>query len=185
MNRSLCFVVAVLVTFVLTVPATAGYIEYQGKLIDGHLEPTLDLFVTKDVSDHFGWSAFFLACEGWSEGLVGPTISPVSWFQAGVSMGVESHHRVTRFGSFAWAGAGSSSIVYIHEEGGSGGWTKSVGKYNVAGGASDQLSVGFHYQTGFGLGPHLEMGPKPITGWFTWFPKGDGAKAILGIQLAF
>lgn len=186
------FTRALIALILVAVPAVCaefalagGYVEYQGKLADGHLQPTLDLSTGKAFSEHFGWSAFFLSCEGWSEGLVGPTVSPTSWLQVGVSAGIESDPKVTRFGSFVWAGSDRASFVLVHEDGGSGIWTKSVAKYNVTGGASDQLSVGAHYQTSLGLGPHIEMGPKPVTVWLTWFPKGDGTNAILGVQYGF
>lgn len=111
-----------------------------------------DMFACRSLNEKIGVFGYATVSEGWSEAYAGPTLSPNANCQVGLGLGVESAQTSTRWGGFAWAGQGKTSVTYLFEGGGSGAWYKIRAGYQV----SPRVSVQALAKTAAGLGLGVE-----------------------------
>jgi len=153
------FVIVVLTIFLLAGSASAqvsGYIELESLVYDGSVTPSLNLYFRGPIRGPWGWSAWSLTSEGWSEAYVGPTYAPADWVEFSLSVGVESDPSTFRYAGSVWMGRGRWALLSIHEDGGSGYWYKYLGTYRL----NESAALGVFSQRSVGTGPYLELGKK-------------------------
>ncbi|MDP3957461.1 MAG: hypothetical protein Q8Q10_03105 [bacterium] len=106
-----------------------------------------------DITDTVGYYAFGLTqSDGYRQLYGGPTWKPLSWFEVGVGMGLESVKPALRRNAYFLATGEKVSLFGTFENGGSGPFRKVVLNYQV----SEQVGVGIMEETFLGRGPRVE-----------------------------
>lgn len=145
----------------------------------GKTSHKLSIFESKSFGESaFGWSAYFLTGQYWSEGYVGPTWTPAPWVSLSASVGVQSAksgENPTRYASSAWVGNKFGSLYAVYERGAeaSNNWWKAKAFANVAKG----VKVGVFFEKDVDVAPVLELS-IPETRLVVW-----GAYYASGSQL--
>lgn len=106
----------------------------------------------------FGWSAFFLTSQYWSEGYAGPTWSPAKWATLSASVGLQSAAKGAnpiRYAGSLWLGNQFGSVFSVYERGAeaSNDWWKVKAFANVAKG----VKAGVFLEKGKDAAPVLEV----------------------------
>ncbi|MFZ2205383.1 MAG: hypothetical protein WAV23_02235 [Minisyncoccia bacterium] len=135
--------------------------------LDGKVEPDINIFGTKKISEKFNLTYFALIEEQWSEGLIGFSYAPKSWLELGLSAGVEHNPAILRFGGSIWIGKGKTSLLILGEQGSGKDnyWYKTVLAYKT----SDHLTLGAIAWRFHGVGPIVSYTPKKsnVTIWLS------------------
>lgn len=178
---------AIIVMIAMTVVSSAqegvhGTVESQNLVEKGKVTPTLDVYVHGNIKGKLGWSVFTLNTPGWGEALVGPTYAPTNWLELSASIGVEKDAKPLRGAASVWVGKGKWSALSIHEFGGSGYWTKNIGKYQV----TKKLAIGVHGQRFVGVGPYTEFTIGKHFSIWSSYPMGSGKRnSFLSLKYNF
>ncbi|MEK7148017.1 MAG: hypothetical protein AAB758_01845, partial [Patescibacteria group bacterium] len=130
----------------------SGWIELEGVVeSSGETIPSINVYANGPLKGMVGWTLYMQAGPEWSQGLVGLTLSPMTWLSVSGSLGIENFEESPLRGATSiWMGKGPWSFLSIQEKGGSGRWQKSVGVYQ----ATPTLSVGILHQEFSGGGPY-------------------------------
>ncbi|MBI3956756.1 MAG: hypothetical protein HY340_02095 [Candidatus Kerfeldbacteria bacterium] len=190
MNVHLSVFVIVALMGIAPAAIASGSIELQNVFTsDGEYDPTVDALIGERFNGgSIGWSAFLLTCQGWSEAVVGPTWAPASWLELWSGVGVETDDDPFRFAGSVWMGdaANSRSLLFVREEGGSGHWNKGIAKVRIGETATTALGLGVHYQTPYGIGPHLSFEGDLGQIWASpLYDADEGPTVILGLVRSF
>ena len=105
------------------------------------------------------------------------TFSPNANCQVGLGLGVESGQSSARWGGFAWAGQGKTSILYLFEGGGSGAWYKLKAGYQVSPRAS--MAILEKTSAGLGLGAEYKLDANTRLRVETFGNKGTTVAVLL------
>jgi len=154
---ALALLCAIAVAFSLT-PAHAGTLEDKVTFGD-KVSHSLSMFEGKQFGKStIGWSAFFLASEGWSEGYAGPTWSPAKWMTVSASIGLQSAgsgSNPIRYASDVWVGNSLGSVYAVYERGAeaSDNWWKVKPMVNIG----SSVKLGAFLEKGKDVAPVLEV----------------------------
>lgn len=118
--KKLMLAVMVLYLAFLAEANAAGNIEDK-ITFNGETSHVLSIFESGQFGkSDFGWSAYFLAGQCWSEGYAGPTWTPALWISLSASVGVQSTDsgsNPVRFAGSVWIGNSFGSIISVYERG--------------------------------------------------------------------
>lgn len=179
-----------LIIVILCFCATASYAQLQmyGRYAingNGKIEPDINLFGTKKLSEKVKLTYFALIEEKWSEALIGISYSPAEWMSLGLSSGVEHNPAIYRFGGSIWLGRQKTSLLMLGEKGDGKGnyWYKTVLSYEF----TDQFTFGAVAWRFHGVGPIVQYSPKKsdLAIWYmpAYDPEFKTKKMMLGLSI--
>ena len=106
---------------VISISVSAQVEVYGRYTLGGTVEPNINIFGTKKISDKLNLTYFALVEETWSETLVGFAYAPTKWLEIGLSAGVEHNPAILNLsrnlsetvsiGAMAWRFHGLGPIV--------------------------------------------------------------------------
>ena len=151
MNKNL-LIFFFLVNFIIT---SFGQVQIYAKYTyKGTMNPVINIYGTKKISDNFKFSYFSLVEKSWAEGLAGITYSPVKWVELDFKCGIETSLSIYRLSTSIWAGNDNISFFLTFEKGDGikNWWYKSI--FNFA--PSDKIAFGLISWRYTGTGPFLK-----------------------------
>lgn len=133
---------------------------YARYSVEGKVEPDINLFGTKKITEKFQLSYFFLVEQNWAEGLIGLSYSPVEWATLNFSVGLETNPHLLRLSASCFLAKGDFSLFANYEIGGGKAnyWYKVVFSYN----ASKKVSTGMMAWRFHGIGPFISLKLKEL-----------------------
>lgn len=161
-------------------------IEAYGRLVDGKVEPDINIFGTKVISEKVNLTYFALVEETWSECLVGVSYSPNENISVGISTGIEHKSSLYRFGGSIWVGNDKASLLILLEKGDGrdNTWYKTVGQCRI----SKNITLGISAWRFHGVGPLLKVDVnKDIKLWLNpaYDTEKNKVKTMAGIDIKF
>jgi hypothetical protein len=151
----------------------------------GTVEPDINYFLSKKITQKIALTFFGLVEQKWSEALAGATYSPSSVFSIGASAGIEHGTRVPRFAASIWTGKGSTSL-FIWGELGSG-KDNYLYKANLFHKYTDRFTLGVTAWRFHGIGPNFRVTVPELlsTIWAmpAFDPEADEVKLMIGISV--
>ena len=159
--KSLFFTLVVLF-FSLSLSAQ---IEVYGRYTKGgSIEPDINFYGSKKISQSWKVTYFALVESTWSEALIGLTYVPNDWLEIGLSSGVEHNPAICRFASNLWIGKNNTSLTVLLEKGS--GSDNYWYKTDVSEKLSEKFTVGLMAWRFHGVGPMVKFTPaKSLTYW--------------------
>jgi len=178
--------IVTLVVIILSSLNLSAQVEIYGRYtIGGTVEPDINVFGTKKISEKFNLTYFALIEEKWSEALIGVSYSPTKWLELGLSTGVEHNPAIIRFGGSIWVGKGKTSLLMLGEKGY--GKDNYWYKINLSRNLSEIFSVGAMAWRFHGLGPIVKYTPQKsdLTFWIlpTYDPEFKAKRLIIGLAV--
>lgn len=172
-KKTALFAVLCVIAFSVT-SAHAGCLEDKITFGD-KTSHQLTLFESKQFDkSNFGWSAFFLTGQGWSEGYAGPTWSPARWVTVSASIGLQSADSGSnpiRYASDVWIGNVLGSVYAVYERGAkaSDNWWKVKPLVNLLG---ETVKVGLIVEKDKDDAPLVEVSiAKGFVVWGAYYKK--------------
>jgi hypothetical protein len=145
------FVFIIMIMFPMMVQAQLE--QYSKFASDGSVEPIIDYFGRKKISNQFSLTFFGLQREKWGQALVGLSYSPIDKISFSASVGIEQGRSSPRYSSSIWLRNGSNSFIALIEVGG--GSDNYLYKVNVFHEFSEKISLGLMDWRYHGLGPNF------------------------------
>lgn len=145
------FVFIILIMFPMMVQAQLE--QYSKFNSDGSVEPIIDYFGSKKISNQFSLTFFGLQREKWGQALVGLSYSTTDKIIFSVSAGIEQGHSSPRYSSSVWLQNGNNSFLALIEIGG--GNDNYLYKVNLFHEFSEKISLGIMDWRYHGLGPNF------------------------------
>ncbi|MRG48599.1 hypothetical protein GFS24_26010 [Chitinophaga sp. SYP-B3965] len=150
----------------------------------GTVEPNINYFLSKKITQKIALTFFGLVEQKWSEALIGATYSPSSSFSVGASAGIEHGTTSPRFGASIWTGKGKTSFFILGELGS--GKENYLYKANLFHKYTDRFTLGLTAWRLHGIGPNFRFTiPKFLsTIWVmpAFDPEADKARLMIGIS---
>ena len=129
-------------------------LEVYGRYTAGRsVEPNINYFGSKKVTEKISLTFFGLVEQKWSEALIGATYSPCGSFSIGASAGIEHGTNNPRFGTSIWTGKGKTSFSILGELGS--GKDNYLYKANLFQKCSDRFTLGVTAWRFHGAGPNF------------------------------
>ncbi|MEO8065995.1 MAG: hypothetical protein ABI643_04060 [Candidatus Doudnabacteria bacterium] len=169
----------VVLFILMAAPVSAQtFVESQNLMSRSAVVPTIDaqLEVPGQKVNAFGW---FVASQGWGEGLLGVSKNVTPWLWASIAAGVETDVHPWRVSPSVVVSRGRVTIFGTTEHGGSGFWYKSVGAVRL----TSRIEVGYHTQRFYGTGPIVRVNLNQK--FSVWGSVVKGPQASIGIAKAF
>ena len=144
----------------------SAQVETYGRYtVGGTVEPNINIFGVKKISEKLNLTYFGLVEEKWSEALIGFDYSVKKWLSLGLSAGVEHNPAILRFGGSIWMGKGKTSLLALVEQGK--GKDNYWYKINLSRSLFETVSIGAMAWRFHGLGPIVKYTPKKsdLTFW--------------------
>jgi len=109
----------ILILLLITLPFLAhAQLETYGRYTaGGPVEPNINYFGSKKITEKISLTFFGLVEQKWGEALIGAAYAPSSSFGIGASMGIEHGTNSPRFGASIWTGKGKTSLSILCELG--------------------------------------------------------------------
>jgi len=119
------------------------------------IEPDINIFGSKKITENFSLTYFALVEEKWSECLIGFSHSPADFICLNIGAGIEHNPAIYRLTASLWLGKGKTSFLVIGEKGDGQDnyWYKSILKYEI----DKKYSVGIMSWRYHGVGPFVEL----------------------------
>ncbi len=121
----------------------------------GSIEPNINYFASKKVTEKISLTFFGLVEQKWSEALIGATFAPSSSFSIGASTGIEHGTNSRRFGLSVWTGKGKTSFSILGELGS--GKSNYMYKANLLYKCTDSFTLGVTAWRFHGAGPNFRF----------------------------
>ena len=177
--------VLVLVLASLPFLAEAQLETYGRYTAGGSVEPNINYFRAKKITEKISLTFFGLVEQKWSEALIGATYSPSKLFNIGASAGIEHGTNSPRFGASIWTGKGKTSFSILWELGS--GQDNYLYKANLFHKCSDQLTLGVTAWRFHGLGPNFRFTIPKLSSTIWAMPAYDfeanKSKLMLGVSM--
>jgi len=152
----------------------------------GYVEPNINYFASKKISQKVSLSFFGLVEQKWSEALVGATYAPSGSFSVGAYAGIEQGTTDPRFAVSFWRGKGGTSLFVWGELGS--GKDNYLYKINLFHKTSNGFTIGLTAWRKHGIGPNFRFTiPKlPVTIWSmpAYDFETNKARLMLGISVS-
>jgi len=150
----------VLVFLVLSCELSAQIQAYSRYTVNAQVEPDINIFGTKKISETFKLTYFALVEESWSEALIGLSYAPTPYLELGCGAGIEHNPAIYRLTASLWLGSGDVSFLIIGEKGDGPDnyWYKTVLEYS----ASESFTLGIMAWRFHGLGPLAKLKIKAL-----------------------
>jgi hypothetical protein len=176
----------ILVFLLISVPFLAqAQLEIYGRYTaGGAIEPNINYFASKKITEKISLTFFGLVEQKWSEALIGATYSPSDSFSIGASTGIEQGTHSPRFGASIWTGKGKTSFSILGELGS--GKDNYLYKANLFHKYSDQFTLGATAWRFHGAGPNFRFTLPKVTSTIWLMPAYDfeanKSKLMIGIS---
>lgn len=145
----------ILVLLLISLPFMAqAQLETYGRwTAGGSIEPNINYFGSKKITDKISLTFFGLVEQKWSEALIGATYSLSKSFNVGASAGIEQGTNNPRYGASLWTEKGKTSFSILGELGSGKG--NYLYKANLFHKYSDQFTLGVTAWRLHGIGPNF------------------------------
>lgn len=177
-----------IITLVLVIVSisVSAQVEVYGRYTSGgNVQPNINFFGVKKISDKLNLTYFALVEETWSEALVGVAYSPKKWLELGLSTGIEHNPAILRFGGSIWIGKGKTSFLTLLEQGK--GKDNYWYKISLTRNLSETVSLGAMAWRFHGLGPIVKYTPKKsdLTFWTlpAYDPEFKAKRLMVGVSI--
>lgn len=153
---------------------------------DGSVEPIIDYYGSKKISNQFSLTFFGLQREQWGQALIGLSYSPTDKVIFSASAGIEQGHSSPRYSSSIWLKHGSNSFLALIEIGG--GNDNYLYKVNLFHEFSEKISLGIMDWRYHGLGPNFRYTITKLKSTVWIMPAYDHeqktSRCMIGISVA-
>ena len=139
----------------LPVLAEAQLETYGRYTAGGSVEPNINYFASRKITEKISLTFFGLVEQKWSEALIGVTYFPSKSFSVGASTGIEHGTNSPRFGASIWTAKGKTSFSILGELGS--GQANYLYKANLFHKYSDQFTLGVTAWRFHGAGPNFRF----------------------------
>lgn len=130
-----------------------NWVEERTYISGGVATPRIGGLLTKAIKGNLGGFCWFQTQQKYSQIYGGSTLSPTSWIQLALGLGIETDKHPLRVGSYVWLGKDKLSGLAVFEDGGSGFWYKVETNYQ----ASKLVGLGTLSERFKGSGPKIEF----------------------------
>lgn len=165
---------------------TSAQVEIYGRYTIGKtIEPDINIYGVKKISEKFSFTYFALIEKNWAETCLGFAYSPKEWVSIGLSAGIETNPAIYRLAGSIWFGKGKTSLLILGEKGDGKDnyWYKTVLSYKI----SEAFTVGAIAWRFHGVGPIVKYTPKKsdLTFWFlpAYDPEFKAKRLIVGLSV--
>jgi hypothetical protein len=147
----------ILVPLLIVMPFfTQAQLEVYGRYTaGGSVEPNVNYFGSKKITEKMSLTFFGLIEQKWSEALIGVSYAPSTSWGIGVSAGIEHGTNHPRFGASMWTGKGKTSFRILGEWGS--GKDNYLYKANLFHKYTDQFTLGVTAWRFHGVGPNFRL----------------------------
>ncbi|MFA6083672.1 hypothetical protein [Mucilaginibacter sp.] len=151
----------------------------------GSVEPNINYFGSKKVTEKISLTFFGLIEQKWSEALIGATYAPSKSFSIGASTGIEQGTSSPRFGASILTGKGKTSFAILGELGS--GKDNYLYKANLFHNYSNQFTLGVTAWRFHGVGPNFRFNIPKLSSTIWLMPAYDfeanKSKLMVGVRL--
>ncbi|HTE28425.1 hypothetical protein [Flavitalea sp.] len=146
-----------LVFLLIFLPAwSLAQLELYGRYTTGGaVQPNINFFGTKKITEKFSLTFFGLVEEKWGEALIGASYALTGSFSIGASAGIEHGTKSPRFGMSIWTGKEKTSFIILGELGQ--GKKNYLYKANLFHKYTDRFTLGVTAWRFHGAGPNLRF----------------------------
>lgn len=173
-----------LIALVAVAPVAYGasYVELQSQFnVDSSPVQQVTYSDWHHLTAGLGFFTLTLVNESWGEVYGGVAYTFAPWIEAGIGLGVETDVDPARYGSYLAVTRPKTSLLVLHEYGGSGHWVRAIGAYNVS-----SAGFGFMHETNLGTGPYWEARlPKSKVWTSVLFGEHDAPVQVIALQYVF
>jgi len=177
--------IVVLLLIALPLLAPAQLETYGRYIAGGSVEPNINYFGSKQITDKISLTFFGLVEQKWSEALIGATYSPSNSFSIGASAGIEHGTNKPRFGASIWTGKGKLTFSILGELGS--GKDNYLYKANLFHKYSDRFTLGVTAWRFHGVGPNLRFAIPKLSSTIWSMPAYDfeanRSKLMIGVSV--
>jgi hypothetical protein len=147
----------ILVLLFISLPFLAySQLEAYGKYTTGEsIEPIIDYFASKKITEKISLTFFGLVQQKWSQALIGIKYTPSDLFNLSASAGIEYGTNSPRFGASMWTGKGRISLLLLGELGS--GKDNYLYKSNLFYKYTDRFTLGITTWRYHGVGPNFRF----------------------------
>jgi hypothetical protein len=177
----------ILVILLISVPFLAqAQLEVYGRYTaGGSVEPNINYFGSKKITEKISLTFFGLVEQKWSEALIGATYSFSNSFNIGTSAGIEHGTHSPRYGASIWTGKGKTSFSILGELGS--GKANYLYKANLFHKYTDQFTLGATAWRFHGVGPSFRFTIPKLFSTIWLMPAYDleagKSKLIVGVSV--
>jgi hypothetical protein len=177
----------VLFFLLISVPFLAkAQLEAYGRYTaGGSIEPNINYFGSKKITEKISLTFFGLVEQKWSEALIGATYSFSNSFNIGASAGIEHGTHNPRYGASIWTGKGKTSFSILGEQGS--GKSNYLYKANLFHKCTDQFTLGVTAWRFHGVGPNFRFPISKLSSTIWLMPAYDfeanKSKLIIGVTM--
>ena len=151
----------------------------------GRVEPNINYFGSKKLTDKFSLTFFGLVEQKWSEALIGVTYFPSKSFSVGASTGIEHGTNSPRYGASIWTRQGKTSLSVLGELGS--GKENYLYRANLFHQYTNVFTLGVTAWRFHGLGPNFRFAISKLSStiWLmpAYDPEAGKSKLIAGITM--
>jgi hypothetical protein len=151
----------------------------------GSVEPNINYFGSKKVTEKISLTFFGLIEQKWSEALIGATYSPSKSFSIGASAGIEQGTSSPRFGASIWTGKGKTLFSILGELGS--GKDNYLYKANLFHKYSELFTLGVTAWRFHGAGPNFRFAIPELSSTIWSMPAYDfeanKSKLMIGVSV--
>jgi len=177
----------ILILLLISLPFLAqAQLELYGRhTADGSVEPNINYFVSKKITEKISLTFFGLIEQKWSEALIGATYAPSTSFSIGASTGIEHGTSSPRFGASIWTGKGKTSLSILGELGS--GKDNYLYKANLFHKYTDHFTLGVTAWRFHGVGPNIRFTIPQFSSTLWVLPAYDfeanKSKLMIGVSM--
>lgn len=129
-------------------------LELYGKFnTDGSVEPIINYYGSKKISEKFAITFFGLVREKWSQALIGVSYMPTPDISISASAGIEHGQHLPRYSASFWLKQDQNTFLLLGELGS--GYKNYLYKVNMFHQFSEKISLGVMDWRYHGLGPNF------------------------------
>ena len=151
----------------------------------GKIEPNINYFGSKKITEKISLTFFGLVEQKWSEALIGATYAVSKSLIAGGSAGIEQGTNRLRYGASLWTEKGQTSFSILGELGS--GKDNYLYKANLFHKCSDQFTLGITAWRLHGIGPNFRWTFSKLSATIWSMPAYDfeanRSRLIIGVRM--
>ena len=176
-----------LVLLLISLPfLTQAQLETYGRYTaGGYVEPNVNYFASKKITEKISLTFFGLVEQKWSEALIGAAYSLSKSAGFGASAGIEQGTNSPRFGASIWTRKGRTSFSVLGELGS--GKENYLYKANLFYKCSDPFTVGVTAWRLHGIGPNFRFAVPRLSSTIWSMPAYDfeanKSRLIVGVSV--
>jgi len=165
--------------------AQAQLEAYSRFTADGRIEPNINYFGSKKLTEKISLTFFGLVEQKWSEALIGASFAASASFRVGASVGIEHGTNSPRYSVSLFTAKGKTTLAALGELGY--GNENYLYKVNLFHKCSDQFTVGATAWRYHGVGPNFRLTILKLQSTIWLMPAYDfeanQSKCMLGVSV--